>query len=45
MRQLTGFDAQTKILERRLAAPLAWPEEGLNSRVLLKVVLQARRTA
>jgi glutamate formiminotransferase len=27
MRQLTGFDAQTKILERRLAAPMAWPEE------------------
>jgi glutamate formiminotransferase len=27
MRQLTGFDAQTKILERRLAAPLAWPRE------------------
>jgi glutamate formiminotransferase len=25
MRQLIGFDAQTKILERRLAAPLAWP--------------------
>jgi glutamate formiminotransferase len=28
MRQLTGFDAQTKILERRLAAPMAWPAEG-----------------
>ncbi|MGA3011551.1 MAG: glutamate formimidoyltransferase [Terracidiphilus sp.] len=28
MRQLTGFDAPTKILERRLAAPMAWPEEG-----------------
>jgi glutamate formiminotransferase len=28
MRQLTGFDAQTKILERRLAAPMVWPEEG-----------------
>ena len=27
MRQLSGFDAQTKILERRLAAPLAWPGE------------------
>jgi glutamate formiminotransferase len=27
MRQLIGFDAQTKILERRLAAPLAWPGE------------------
>jgi glutamate formiminotransferase len=25
MRQLIGFDEQTKILERRLAAPLAWP--------------------
>jgi len=25
MRQLTEFDEQTKILERRLAAPLAWP--------------------
>jgi glutamate formiminotransferase len=28
MRQLSGFDAPTKILERRLAAPMAWPEEG-----------------
>ena len=28
MRQLTGFDAQTKILERRLAAPMVWPEGG-----------------
>ena len=28
MRQLIGFDAQTKILERRLAAPLAWPGEA-----------------
>jgi len=26
MRQLVGFDEQTKILERRLAAPLAWPK-------------------
>jgi glutamate formiminotransferase len=26
MRQLTGFDPQTKILEYRLADPLAWPE-------------------
>jgi glutamate formiminotransferase len=26
MRQLTGFDLQTKILEYRLADPLAWPE-------------------
>ena len=25
MRQLVGFDAQAKILERRLEAPLAWP--------------------
>jgi len=25
MRQLVGFDAQTKILERRLSTPLAWP--------------------
>jgi glutamate formiminotransferase len=27
MRQLSEFDPQTKILERRLAAPLAWPGE------------------
>jgi glutamate formiminotransferase len=27
MRQLTGFDPQTKILEHRLAAPLPWPGE------------------
>jgi len=26
MRQLIGFDPPTKILERRLAAPMAWPE-------------------
>jgi glutamate formiminotransferase len=26
MRQLNGFDPQTKILEYRLAAPLSWPE-------------------
>ena len=25
MRQLVGFDAETKILEHRLSAPLAWP--------------------
>ena len=25
MRQLSGFDPLTKILERRLGAPLAWP--------------------
>jgi glutamate formiminotransferase len=28
MRQLIEFDPQTKILERRLAAPLAWPGEA-----------------
>ena len=28
MRQLSGFDPQTKILERRLEAPLAWPGEA-----------------
>ena len=28
MRQLIGFDPQTKILENRLAAPQAWPEPG-----------------
>lgn len=28
MRQLNGFDEQTKILERRLAVPLAWPGEA-----------------
>lgn len=28
MRQLVGFDAETKILEHRLAAPLAWPGEA-----------------
>lgn len=28
MRQLIEFDDQTKILERRLAAPLSWPGEG-----------------
>ena len=27
MRQLIGFDPEMKILERRLAAPLAWPGE------------------
>ena len=27
MRQLTGFDSQTKILEQRLAVPLTWPEQ------------------
>jgi glutamate formiminotransferase len=28
MRQLVGFDAQTKILEHRLGAPLAWPGDA-----------------
>jgi glutamate formiminotransferase len=28
MRQLSGFDEQTKILERCLAAPLAWPGDA-----------------
>ena len=28
MRQLSEFDDQTKILERRLADPLSWPGEG-----------------
>jgi glutamate formiminotransferase len=28
MRQLTGFDEQTKILERRLEAPLTWPGDS-----------------
>jgi glutamate formiminotransferase len=28
MRQLSGFDEQTKILERRLASPLAWPGDA-----------------
>jgi glutamate formiminotransferase len=32
MRQLVGFDAQTKILERRLEAPLAWPGESSATR-------------
>jgi len=27
MRQLSGFDPETKILERRLGAPLAWPKK------------------
>jgi glutamate formiminotransferase / 5-formyltetrahydrofolate cyclo-ligase len=29
MRQLNGFDPETKILERRLGAPLVWPGEEL----------------
>jgi glutamate formiminotransferase / 5-formyltetrahydrofolate cyclo-ligase len=32
MRQLTGFDPETKIVERRLGAPLAWPGEELLGR-------------
>ena len=28
MRQLSGFDPQTKILEYRLGSPLPWPEQG-----------------
>jgi glutamate formiminotransferase len=28
MRQLSGFDPQTKILEHRLLSPLPWPEEA-----------------
>ena len=32
MRQLSGFDERTKILERRLAAPLAWPGEAVADR-------------
>jgi glutamate formiminotransferase / 5-formyltetrahydrofolate cyclo-ligase len=28
MRQLKGFDEETKILERRLVSPLAWPAKG-----------------
>jgi len=31
MRQLSGFDPETKILERRLQAPLAWPGEGMGA--------------
>jgi glutamate formiminotransferase len=30
MRQLSGFDEQTKILERRLEHPLAWPGAALG---------------
>jgi glutamate formiminotransferase / 5-formyltetrahydrofolate cyclo-ligase len=28
MRQLSGFDPETKILERRLRTPLGWPDAG-----------------
>jgi glutamate formiminotransferase len=31
MRQLSGFDPETKILERRLQAPLAWPGESTGA--------------
>jgi glutamate formiminotransferase len=31
MRQLSGFDPETKVLERRLQAPLAWPGGGYFS--------------
>jgi glutamate formiminotransferase len=31
MRQLVGFDEDTKVLERRLALPLAWPSRGAES--------------
>ncbi len=30
MRQLVGFDEQTKILEHRLGAPLAWPGDSVK---------------
>jgi glutamate formiminotransferase len=33
MRQLVEFDDQTKILERRLAAPLAWPGDGNSTNI------------
>ncbi len=31
MRQLNGFDPQTKILERRLGTPLSWPGDALGT--------------
>jgi glutamate formiminotransferase len=31
MRQLSGFDPQTKILEHRLGSPLPWPGKGLST--------------
>lgn len=31
MRQLVGFDEETKVLERRLARPLAWPMKSTES--------------
>ena len=30
MRQLVEFDEQTKVLERRLEHPLAWPESNVT---------------
>jgi glutamate formiminotransferase len=33
MRQLVEFDDQTKILERRLAAPLSWPGESNSTNI------------
>jgi glutamate formiminotransferase len=36
MRQLVGFDVETKILERRLASPLAWPGEASAAEQLAK---------
>jgi glutamate formiminotransferase len=38
MRQLVGFDPQTKILERRLAAPLNWPDENAVSETRFDLV-------
>jgi glutamate formiminotransferase len=35
MRQLNEFDDQTKILEHRLGAPLAWPGEGNSTNTTL----------
>ncbi len=32
MRQLNGFDEQTKVLERRLSVPLPWPDEARAAR-------------
>ena len=31
IRQLSEFDDETKILEHRLGAPLAWPGEGSST--------------
>jgi len=30
MRLLSGFDAESKILERRLETPLGWPGEAVR---------------